>query len=157
MWDRNTKITADAAAPREAYCPICGTRPDTAATAVDRFGEVFCSETHADEFTQGVRAARVQAAAVRMDGGCQRGSGGSAASGWTARLRRLLCWGGPALALVAMAFVLSGGGVLLVSAASGVLPFLAALACPLGMYLMMRSMSKMDRQDGQEPRSQNPR
>jgi hypothetical protein len=157
MSDRNMKTTADAAMPREAYCPICGTRPDTAATAVERFGEEFCSETHADEFTQAVRAARVQAAAVRRDGGCERGSGGSAASGWTARLGRFLCWSGPALALVAMAFVLSGGGGLLLGGASGALPFLAALACPLGMYVMMRSLSKRGREGSQEPKSPNPR
>jgi hypothetical protein len=35
-----------------------------------------------------------------------------------------------------------------------VLPFLAALACPLGMYFMMRSMSKTDQSgnpDGKGP------
>jgi hypothetical protein len=113
MPDRKAKTRVVEAVPREAYCPICGTRPDTTASAVERFGEVFCSETHADEFTQAVRAARVQAAIARRDGACERGSGASAASGWTARLGRLLCWGGPALALVAMALILSGGGGLL--------------------------------------------
>ncbi len=157
MPDRNAKTTAVEAVVREDYCPICGTRPGATASPVERFGEVFCSAAHADEFTHAVRAARVQAAIVRMEGAGARGSGPSAASGWTARLGRLLCWGGPVLALVAMALVLSGSGGLLLGAASGVLPFLAALACPVGMYLMMRSMSKMGRQDGQEPRSQNPR
>jgi hypothetical protein len=157
MPDRKAKTRVVEAVPREAYCPICGTRPDTTASAVERFGEVFCSETHADEFTQAVRAARVQAAIARRDGACERGSGASAASGWTARLGRLLCWGGPALALVAMALILSGGGGLLLGAASGALPFLAALACPVGMYLTMRSMSKTGRPDDPDAKSQNQR
>ena len=42
----------------------------------------------------------------------------------------------------------------MLGAASGLLPVLAVLACPLGMYLMMRSMAKMggpdDRHKGEE-------
>ena len=157
MPDPQAKTTAVEAVPREAYCPICGTRPDGIARTIERFGEVFCSEAHADEFTRAVRAVRVQAAIVRMDGACEHGSGASAASGWTARLGRLLCWGGPALALVAMGLILSGGGGLLLGAARGALPFLAALACPVGMYLMMRSMSKKGHRDDQDAKSQNQR
>lgn len=152
MWEPNVKITAAEAVPRQAYCPICGTRPDATATAVERFGELFCSETHADQFTQAMRAARVQAAIVRMDGGSECGSAARATSGWTARLGRLLCWGGPALALIVMALILSGSRGLLLASAGGALPFLAALACPIGMYLMMRSMSRMGQSDGRKER-----
>jgi len=44
--------------------------------------------------------------------------------------------------LLALVFLLGGGSAVL-GAASGLLPLLALLACPLGMYFMMRSMSKM--------------
>jgi hypothetical protein len=142
--DPNLGATDAEVLPGGAYCPICGRRPEATASAIERFGEVFCSETHADQFTQAVRAARVQTALVRMGRAGERGSGASARSGWTARLGRLLCWRGPALALVAMALILSGGGGLLLGVAGGALPLLAALACPLGMYLMMRSMSVAD-------------
>jgi hypothetical protein len=133
MSEPNAKITAAEAVPRQTYCSICGTRPDATETAVERFGELFCSETHANQFTQSVRAARVQAAIVRMDGGGECGSAARATSGWTARLGRLLCWGGSALALIVMALALSGSGGLLLAAAGGALPFLAALACPIGI------------------------
>jgi hypothetical protein len=153
MPDRNAKTTALEAVPREPFCPICGKRPGATTSTVVRFGEVFCSDSHADEFTRAVRAARVQAAIVRMDGACSHGSGVSSASRWTARFGRLLCLGGPMLALVAMGLILSGGAGRLLGAASGALPYLAALACPVGMYLMMRSMSKMGSRDSQAPKS----
>ncbi|MGH2610308.1 MAG: DUF2933 domain-containing protein, partial [Tepidiformaceae bacterium] len=62
-----------------------------------------------------------------------------AAKGWSWKqaLKMAACCGAPMLALV----VLAGGGALL-GAAGAVLPLLAALACPLGMFFMMRAMWK---------------
>jgi hypothetical protein len=65
-----------------------------------------------------------------------------ASSGWMASLGHALCLGTAALALVSVALVLFGGGGLLAGGAAATLPLLGALACPLAMYLMMRSMSK---------------
>jgi hypothetical protein len=49
------------------------------------------------------------------------------------------CVGAP---LLALAFLAGGGGAVL-GAAGALVPILAFLACPLAMYFMMRSMSKM--------------
>jgi hypothetical protein len=131
------------ATPAARYCALCGlpAGPDEAAT--DRFGEAFCSEAHAEEFVQTVRAARVQAAvtaetAVARPGG--PAAGAVPQRDWKASLGKALCWGAP---LLVVAFVLAGGTGAVVGAAGAVLPFAAALACPLGMYFMMRGMSKM--------------
>jgi hypothetical protein len=138
-------------APRPGYCPVCGRPANATGAVVARFGEAFCSDTHADQFTEAVRTARVQTAAARTDrevaaGGVARG----ASSGWKASLGRALCWGTPALALVGVALVLFGGGGLLAGGAAAALPLLAALACPAAMYLMMRSMSKTGHENGRE-------
>jgi hypothetical protein len=128
--------------PAERYCAHCGQPADPGAPAIDRFGEAFCSDAHAQEFLHAVRATRVQAAA-----GAQTAVERSAAPGevtpqqrdWKAYLGKALCWGAP---LLVVAFVLSGGTGALAGAAGAVLPFLALLACPLGMYFMMRAMAK---------------
>jgi hypothetical protein len=49
--------------PARRYCGLCGQPATCGAMAIDRFGEAFCSDAHADEFVQSVRAARIQAAA----------------------------------------------------------------------------------------------
>ena len=131
------------AKPGECYCALCGHQVDPGGPTIERFGEAFCSEAHAQDFVQSVRAARVQAAA-----GAQTAVERSAVAGeatpqprdWKASLGKALCWGAP---LLVVAFVLAGGTGALAGAAGAVLPFLALLACPLGMYFMMRSMSKM--------------
>lgn len=43
----------------QRYCPICG-KPVTDLT-YDRFGELCCSEEHAERYVKEVRAQRVQA------------------------------------------------------------------------------------------------
>ncbi len=58
---------------------------------------------------------------------------------WKRYLKLGTCWGAPLLAIV----VLAGGGSAVPGAAGALVPFLALLACPLGMYFMMRGMSKM--------------
>ena len=125
------------------YCALCGRTPDPGEAAIDRFGEAFCSEAHAEEFVRTVRVARVQAA-VTAETAVERPGGPAARAvpqqDWKAVLGKALCWGAP---LLVVAFVLAGGTGVVVGAAGAVLPFLAALACPLGMYFMMRGMSKM--------------
>jgi len=130
-------------APR--YCVFCGMEADDRADARERFGEVFCSQAHADEFAKGVRAARAQAAAAtpaRLE--AEAPGVGTARPGtakprdWKTAVKMAVCCGAPLLALV----VLAGGGGALLGAAQGVLPLLLLLACPLGMFFMMRGMSK---------------
>jgi len=48
----------------ERYCAFCG--EEAKGLAIERFGEVFCSEAHAEQFVKEVRAARVQAAAAAL-------------------------------------------------------------------------------------------
>ena len=131
------------AKPEERYCGTCGRDATVDGPALERFGEVFCSEEHAEGFVKAVRAARVRtvaAAATSMAEVQPPGAVDTApkAGDWKAYLGKALCWGAP---LVALVFVLGGGGVVL-AAAGALLPYVALLACPLGMYFMMRSMSK---------------
>ncbi len=130
------------------YCAVCGTAVDGESPPIERFGEPFCSEAHAAEFVDRVRGARVQAAARPPAAGsaCAMGAGDAAAPGQRgkATLGRALCWGAP---LLVLGVLLVGGTGALAGAAGALLPALAILACPLGMYLMMRSMSKMGHQD----------
>ena len=140
---------ADAAKP---YCALCGQPAKADGPAIERFGETFCSEAHAEAFVGEVRAARVQAAAAaapaaEVERAGDAADGAAKARNWKASLGKALCWGAPLLALV---LLVAGPGIL-AGAASALLPALALLACPLGMYFMMRSMSKKghdDRGDG---------
>jgi hypothetical protein len=59
------------------------------------------------------------------------------------------CCGAPLLALV----LLAGGGGALLGAAGAALPLLLALACPLGMFFMMRAM--MGGRQGHKPDGRN--
>lgn len=71
-----------------------------------------------------------------------------AQSKWS--LKRLLGLGACCAAPLLAGAVLAGGGGALLGAAGAALPFLAALACPLGMYFMMRSMSKMGQENSDD-------
>jgi predicted phage tail protein len=62
--------------------------------------------------------------------------------GWKRYLKLGACCGAPLLVVL----LLAGGGGALLGAAGAFLPYLAALACPLGMYFMMRGMWKMEQQ-----------
>lgn len=128
------------------YCGYCGMEIDGAGSP-ERFGELFCSEVHAEEFVKGVRTARVQAAATpetaltpRADQAAAEPPAGGTAKPWTWKtaLKMAACCGAPLLALV----LLAGGGGALLGAAGAALPLLLALACPLGMFFMMRAMMK---------------
>ncbi len=125
------------------YCAFCGAEVGQEG-APERFGEIFCSGPHAEEFVKGVRATRAQIA-VAGGGEVQRADGTTpepptgAAKHWDLKmaLKMAACCGAPLLALV----VLAGGGGALLGAAGALLPLLALLACPLGMYFMMRGRS----------------
>lgn len=150
---------ADSAGPPR-YCGYCGAEIH-GAEAPQRFGEPFCSEAHAEEFVTGVRAARVQAAAApetvvtpRADQhAAERPAGGTTKPwNWKTALKMAACCGAPLLALV----LLAGGGGALLGAAGAALPLLLVLACPLGMFFMMRAMMsgsqghKPDGRDGEK-------
>jgi hypothetical protein len=110
-----------------------------------RFGEPFCSEAHAEAFVGEVRASRAEVAAHRPAGEAPGAPGdtGAAPQGqgrWDLKrwLKLGACCGLPLLALV----VLAGGGGALLGGAAALLPTLALLACPLGMFFMMRAMRR---------------
>lgn len=122
-----------------AHCGYCG-RPITEHEATgQRFGERFCSEQHADDFASGVRAARIDAAARRVTVDDHTGVP-AAQHGWRSRLHRAACWGAPLLLLLAIPMLWAEGWG---TAGGSLLSVLALLACPLGMFFMMRSMSRM--------------
>ena len=126
------------------HCPICGV--EVSSSIDTRFGEAFCSETHAEEFVEKVREAKIQSAAalaVRSPESEARHLETSAAAApgqptWKRYVKMGACVGAPLLALV----FLAGGGGAVLGAAGALVPILAFLACPLAMYFMMRSMSK---------------
>ena len=132
----------------ERYCALCGQQTSTSGPAIERFGEPFCSEAHAEDFVKAVRTARVQITAA-TPGTTEIARAESSAEGapkpqsWKGLLKMGLCCGAPLLVLV----VLAGGGGAVLGAAGALLPALAMLACPLGMYFMMRSMSKRGDQE----------
>ena len=69
----------------EKYCPICG-KPVTDPT-YKRFGELCCSEVHAEEYVKEVRAQKVQAQA----GQGQPVGDDAARQGWFGRRREGCC------------------------------------------------------------------
>jgi len=109
---------------------------------------------HAEGFVNEVRAARIQAAALRTAEPAttetarpeQPAARAPKQQGWKRYLKMGACCGLPLLALV----FLAGGGGALLGAAGALLPLLAVLACPLGMYFMMRSMAKMEHKENPE-------
>lgn len=134
---------APAKRPEVRYCAVCGADANVHGLAVERFGEAFCSEGHAEEFAREVRAARVQAAAaapVSRPSTTEIGQREGPAEGtpgrgdWKHYLKMGACCGLPILGLL----ILAGGGGALLGAAGAILPVLLLLACPLGMYFMMR-------------------
>lgn len=163
MVDHGKRTSGEVALPRDGhgvqskksearYCAICGEDATLHGLAVERFGEVFCSDGHAEEFVREVRAARVQAAANALavqpaDADAQQSekatAGASKPRDWKHYLKMGACCGAPLLALV----LLAGGGGALLGAAGTLLPLLAVLACPLGMYFMMRSMAKTEKKE----------
>jgi hypothetical protein len=123
------------------HCAHCGLAVTDEVPAIERFGERFCSEAHAEEFTADVRKARIQAAARVETASTSCGLSSSAPRTGKDYLKRAACWGAPVLVILAIPLFWSGSA----AAATGVsiLSALALLACPLGMYFMMRAMGNM--------------
>ena len=126
------------------YCPVCGIEVSSPAEVL--FGETLCSRNHADEFVEQVRAARIQAAAALAEQPAPSVASTSKPRDWKHYVKAGVCVGAPLLALL----VLVGGGGAVLGAAGALLPVLALLACPLAMYFLMRSMTKMDQSEKHE-------
>lgn len=138
------------------YCVYCGAEVDASRLMPRRFGESFCSEAHAETFVAEARAARLVVAArapVKTDGaevpGRQNEKGGARRWDLKHALKMAVCLGTP---LIAVAFLVGGGGALL-GAGAAVLPYVALLACPLGMFFMMRGMQGHAKGDGESEHS----
>ena len=143
--------------PVPSYCSFCGEATRSEGPPVERFGEVFCSDGHAEAFVREVRMARVQPAASAggPEAQVERESDSMTTrpkpEGWKRYLKLALCCGAPLLAIV----ILAGGGGALLGAAGGLLPVLWFLACPLAMFFMMRAMSKAEhREQPKEPKDE---
>ena len=124
------------------HCAYCGHSIENAGPVIERFGERLCSEAHAEEFTVGVRAARIETAARAGSAApkaCALPPAGQRT--WKDSLKRSACWGAPLLLLLAIPLFWSGGAV--ATSGGSLLSVLALLACPLGMYFMMRAMGRM--------------
>lgn len=137
------------------HCAYCGHPIADDVAAPGRFGERFCSEGHAEEFAAGVRAARTEAAR-RQEIDARPAPGDRMACalpppgqrGWRDYLKRAACWGAPVLLLLAIPLVWSGGWA---ATGGSLLSVLALVACPLGMYFMMRGMMGMQPRNDPHP------
>jgi hypothetical protein len=127
------------------HCAYCGRLIAAEADAPERFGERFCSAAHAEEFVARVREARMakaDRAAIEVGKACALTT--ASQPSWRGSLKRGICWAAPLLALIAIPLVWTGGWA---ATGGSLLTLLALLACPLGMYFMMRGMMNMH-QDG---------
>jgi hypothetical protein len=137
-------------------CAYCGHAIPGDLGAPARFGEHFCSEEHAEEFVARVRAARIEAAAHAGGNRSEYGGGRSVTPGqrsWRNSLTRGACWAAPVLLLLAVPLFWTGGWG---AAGGSILSAIAFLACPLGMYFMMRGMTSMPGHGGGEAQRQRP-
>ena len=146
MATRNENATAAG-----RHCADCGHSLTAEAPVIERFGERFCSETHAEEFAAGVRAARMQMAARTEPGAAACALAPAGQRTWKDYVKRGACWAAPLLVVLAIPLFWSGNAV----AATGgsILSAVGLLACPLGMYFMMRAMGNMDH--GGHPREKD--
>lgn len=142
----------------ETYCPICGR--DATDPSLKRFGEYFCSEAHVAEYAREVRSnqdtettavATVAGADVttsQTTGTLEPGQTPQKKGGIGGFWKMAACCGGMLLLLPALGLVNLGG----VAAVGGsLLSLVAVLACPIGMYLMMRMMMKQEKHAGHGP------
>lgn len=137
---RGSTNGGNAAGTSERYCAFCGLSINAEEPAIERFGEPLCSEDHAAGFVKGVRAARAQAAVAAAEAEGQSGRAHPSFT-WGAKLKKSLCWGAPVLLLLALPLLNSSDA--LAKTGGSLLSVLALLACPLGMFFMMRAMGKM--------------
>ncbi|MBI2461820.1 MAG: DUF2933 domain-containing protein [Candidatus Rokubacteria bacterium] len=121
------------------YCPVCGEDAAVHGLLVERFGEAFCSERHAEEFAREVRQRRV-AAAVTAEAAANPGQPAEASREPAWSPKRLMKWGACLAAPLVLVVLLLGGGSALGAAGSSLLYLAALAACPAAMYLMMRGM-----------------
>lgn len=138
------------------YCASCGAEVDTTGSVPRRFGESFCSEAHAETFVTEARAARLAVAArAAVEAGDAKAATGLSEQGGARRwdlkraLKMAVCLGAP---LIAVAFLVGGGGALL-GAGAALIPYAALLACPLSMFFMMRGMHGHAKGDGESEHS----
>ena len=126
----------------ERHCGYCGLAVRDGSPVIERFGEQFCTAVHAEEFAVGVRSARMHAAARTETGATSCAMPSAGQQSWKDYLKRGACWGAPLLLLLAIPLFWTGSP----TAATGgsILSALALLACPLGMYFMMRAMGNMN-------------
>lgn len=137
----------------EHYCPVCGR--DAADAALSRFGEYFCSEAHVAEFA--AEARRREAApsepARRVTPATATPSAQKKGGTWSLLKMGACCGGG--LLLLALIPLVAGTGGAFAAVGSSVLTLAALLACPLGMYFMMRGMQRKDHR-GEQPGAGRP-
>jgi hypothetical protein len=120
---------------------MCGRAGDP---GLRRFGHLFCSEAHVAQFAEERRAKPALAetsptpSSAQGDGktdkamACEmRAKGGLRKMGW--------CFAGGMGLLLAIPLIAWGGAA---ATAGSLVSVLALLACPIGMYLMMRAMMK---------------
>lgn len=132
-----------------SHCAYCGEQIADEPKSPERFGHRFCSQTHANEFVAGVRAARIEAAASRDEAATRSVASdgkhcalpGSGPRSWADYLKRAACWGAPVLLLLAIPLFWTGNAAAVTG--GSILSVLGFLACPLGMYFMMRAMGNM--------------
>ena len=137
------KIDETAATPRAGFCAYCGHPVPENQPRIERFGQPFCSEGHAEDFTAGVRNAGMAEAAAKPPAAATCTMPPTGQGTWTDYFKRGACWGAPLLLLFALPLLWSGNNI---AAAGGSLLSLAALlACPLGMFFVMRAMTNMNR------------
>lgn len=156
--DKNPAIaTSSAGSPgaAETYCPICGR--DATDPSLKRFGEYFCSEAHVTEFAREVRLKQVTETTViavtaeaettppHATGTPEEGHAPQKKGGIGGFWKMAACCGGMLLLLPALGLVSAGG---LAALAGSALSVAALLACPLGMYFMMRMMMKQGQHAG---------
>ncbi|MBI4571712.1 MAG: hypothetical protein HY713_00285 [candidate division NC10 bacterium] len=153
----------------ETYCPFCGR--DASDPSLKRFGEYFCSEEHVAEYAREARSkqttevspittvAEADDSASQTTGPLEPGQTPQKKGGIGGFWKMAACCGGMLLLLPALGLVNLGG----VAAVGGsLLSLVAVLACPIGMYLMMRMMMKQGQgraqpqADGREDRPRLP-
>lgn len=87
-------------------------------------------------------------------GGSDAAAAGAPKTGPWSLLKMGACCGGALLLLVLIPLVAATGGTL-AAVGSSILSIAALLACPLGMYFMMRGMQRMDHR-GKAPAAGRP-
>ncbi len=125
----------------QVYCPVCGRDGDP---GLKRFGQLFCSQAHVAQYASERRGqgSLVEAAPTAVEGENKPSGGQPMACGIGTKggLRKMgWCLAGGVGLLIAIPLIASGG---LAATAGSLLTVVAFLACPIGMYLMMRAMMK---------------